>query len=124
MKEKSFLIAGLVTHLTSYGFLAYATYAAIAIPPAEEIMHPAFAAWVFSAIVALLCIPFYFFDAFIALKRNFSLFSVIKFPIALAIGPMAVNFAGSADDLHGIIWNVYFAVLLVIEIISLFREYE
>lgn len=81
--------------------------------------------WILSVIVAILSVFFYFIDAIIsfvrAIKKKDRIFNFILTAVLILAIPMVVIFAGSGRASFRIIWNVYYLLMLVLEIISIKR---
>lgn len=76
-----------------------------------------------SAIMAMFSVPFFFIDAIIsfvkAIKKDDSKFNYILALILVGAIPMVVSFAGSGRVSHNVIWNAYYLLMFVLEVISI-----
>ena len=116
-------VIAVVISLLSFALAIGAVIAMVKLPSNEFGLHPAFGLWVYSMIFALFSLPFYFFDAITsiryAIKKISPIFHIIL-AIMIFIGiPMCVKIGGGVNT--GI-WYAYYAVLLVMEIISIIKH--
>lgn len=76
-----------------------------------------------SAIVAMLSVPFFCIDAIIsfvkALKKIDPIFNYILALVLIGAIPMVIIFAGSGRIYFNVIWNIYYLLMFVLEIISI-----
>lgn len=83
--------------------------------------HPAFNAWIFSVIFALISIPFYLIDAVFSIIKSI-LKIHLPYNIVLAtiilISPIILVIFGATAGYGYIVWNVYYLLLFVLEIVS------
>ena len=82
-----------------------------------------FVLWVYSVIAALISLFFYAIDGIFCIIRAFYkldvIFNVILGVMIFISIPMAIYIGGT--PLLCVIWNVYYFIMLVLEIISIFR---
>lgn len=83
--------------------------------------------WLLSVLTAMFSIPFFFVDAIIsfvrAVKKIDSKFNFILAVVLIGAIPMIVIFGGDGKDFFNVIWNVYYLVMFVLEVISIKRAY-
>lgn len=79
--------------------------------------------WVLSSIMAMFSIPFFFIDAIIsfvkARKKDDSKFNYILTLVLIGAIPMVVFLGGDGRDHLNIIWNLYYLMVFVLEVISI-----
>lgn len=84
--------------------------------------------WLVSVIIAMFSVPFYLIDAIIsfirALKKDDAKFNYLLSLILVGSIPMVVVFGGDGRDLINAIWNIYYLLMFVLEIISIKKAYE
>lgn len=94
--------------------------------PIAGLVHHEF--WILSVIVAVLSMPFYLVDAIIsfvrARKKDDSKFNYILALVLVGAIPMVVIFGGDGKDLFNVIWNLYYLLMFVLEVISIKKTYD
>lgn len=79
--------------------------------------------WLVSAIMAMFSVPFFFIDAVIsfirAIRKDDSKFNYILALVLVGAIPMVVIFGGDGKDFFNVIWNVYYLMMFVLEVISI-----
>lgn len=122
IRKRSGIIAAILS-MVSFALVGGAVVAMIKLPANEFGLHPAFGLWVYSMIFALFSLPFYFFDAITsiryAIKKISPMFHIILAIMIFIAIPMCVDIGGGVNTA---IWYVYYAALLVMEIISIIKH--
>lgn len=80
----------------------------------------AFAYWVYAMAISILIIIIYIAESIISLINSQRTFNIIKLIVVIALVPLVYYVGGTADTVCSIIWNIYFTVVFILEIISLF----
>lgn len=122
IRKRSGIIAAILS-MVSFALVGGAVVAMIKLPANEFGLHPAFGLWVYSMIFALFSLPFYLFDAIAsiryAVRKVFPIFHIVLTIMIFIAIPMCIGIGGGADTA---IWYAYYAVLLVMEIISIIKH--
>ena len=89
--------------------------------PAAGLVHHEY--WILSVILAVLSMPFFFIDAIIsfvrALKKEDSKFNYLLALVLVGGIPMLLIFGQVGIDSFNVIWNVYYLLMFVLEVISI-----
>lgn len=84
--------------------------------------------WLGSVIMAMFSVPFFFFDAIVsfvrAIKKDDPKFNYILALILVGAIPMVVIFGGDGKDFFNVIWNVYYLLMFILEIISIKKVWK
>lgn len=119
--KKKLTIAGLILHIVYYifailslGDYAYSGYG----------VGLKFAYWLYAMCFALFCIGIYYIDVFWSILLSRKPFQILKFIVILLAAPLCLLVGGSAGAANAIIWNVYFAFVFAVQVISLFVKSE
>lgn len=84
--------------------------------------------WLMSVIIAMFSMLFFFIDAVIcfvkAVKKNDAKFNYILTLLLLGAIPMVVVFGGDGKDYFNVIWNVYYLLIFVLEVISIKKAWD
>lgn len=95
---------------------------------AVSFLDPESESWIVSVIVAMLSMPFYFIDAIIsfvrAVKKDAPKFNYILTLVLIGSIPMVLIFGGDGKDYFNVIWNVYYLLVVVLEVISIKKACE
>ena len=122
IRKRSGIIAVFLS-LASFALAGGAIVAMVKLPANEFGLHPAFGLWVYSMIFALFSLPFYLFDAITsiryAVRKAFPIFHIILTVMIFIAIPMCIGIGGGANTA---IWYAYYAVLLVMEIVSIAKH--
>ena len=114
-------LLGILIAIVSFCLLICMLVLAKAIPPNSEGFHPSFVSWIFSVIFALISLPFFITDAVLSILKAVSKIH-LPFNIALAtiilISPILLLIFGATAGYGYIVWNVYYLLLFVLEIVS------
>lgn len=114
-------ICAILFSIASFGMLVAAAVYLIKFNPSGEAlgMPPSFAFWIYSVIFALISMVFYFIDALRAIARAFKkinpAFNLIISLLFVCAIPLLV-FVGAGSGV--IIWNAYYVLIFVLEIVS------
>lgn len=119
--KKILTIAGLILHIVYYVFalLSLGNY-----EYSGDGIGRAFAYWIYAMCVALLSIGIYYIDAFWSILLSRKPFQILKFIVILLAAPLCLLVGGSAGAANSMIWNVYFAFVFAVQVISLFVKSE
>lgn len=89
----------------------------------QSLFEPISDIWIGSVIMAVLSLPFFLVDAVISLvkavKKQDTRFNAILALAIIGLCPMVGIFGGSGRDLFNVIWNVYYLMVFVLEILSI-----
>ena len=122
IRKRSGIIAVFLS-LASFALAGGAIVAMVKLPANEFGLHPAFGLWVYSMIFALFSLPFYLFDAIASIRyaarKVFPIFHIVLAIMIFIAIPMCIGIGGGADTA---IWYAYYAVLLVMEIVSIAKH--
>lgn len=84
--------------------------------------------WIGSVIFALLSLPFFFIDAIIsfvkAIKKNDAKFNGILALVLVGAIPMIFQFGSSGNDAFNVVWNIYYLLMYVLEVISIKKTFH
>ncbi len=115
--RKVLTMVGLVLHIIYYifailslGNYEYAGYG----------VGKAFAFWIYATIISLPCLSIYLIDAIKSILTNKKIFNILKLVIIVLAVPLWRTLGGSGNVVCLIIWNIYFAIVFFIQIMSLF----
>ena len=116
MKRKAAAF-GLLCHVISYyfGFLSLGNYSY-----AGKGVSPAFGYWIYCIINALLCLLFYLYDALRLVTYKRSFFNIFRMILVILAGFLCLFVGGSLGVMNSIIWQSYFAIVFVVQILSMF----
>jgi len=112
---------GLIFHIIYYVFaiLSLGDY-----EYAGHGMGQAFKFWIYSLLIALIVIVIYLPDGIMAFTENRKLFNTLKFTFIVVTVPLWI-FVGCGTGVANLtIWNIYFTLVFVIQIVSLFVKNE
>ena len=90
----------------------------------QKIDGKAFTFWLFAMIISLHCIFIYLINAIVCIVMSRKMFNILKLTLILCAFPLCVFVGCAAGVVNSIIWNIYFAIIFVIQIISLFVKNE
>lgn len=124
MKTKIPGLIALIISALSFLLLIGAIVTSITEQPVEEGVSGSFALWIYAVIIAMISLIFYVIDAFFCIgiaiaKRRITMDIVLVLLTAGSI-PMVI-FVGGALGINVLIWNVYYLVMFVLEMISVVR---
>lgn len=112
-------IIGMILNLFSFALVIGAfVVESKEVPPATGISL-SFSMWVFSLLTAFVSIPFYFLDLNLFFGELESRKILLRIKVILVIGmiPM-LFFIGSQLGIFILIWNIYYAVVFIVELLS------
>ena len=119
--KKALTIFGLILHI------AYYIFAVLSLGDYEYKGYgvgKAFTFWLFAMIISLHCIFIYLINAIVCIVMSRKMFNILKLTLILCAFPLCVFVGCAAGVANSIIWNIYFAIIFVIQIISLFVKNE
>ena len=91
-------------------------------PPADSGVSGSFALWVFSVLTAMLSLVFYGIDAianiFSLRKKKGRLFRILLILVILGSYPMVI-YVGGGLGINILLWNLYYLLMAVLEVISI-----
>ena len=110
--KKVFTITGLALHFIYYVFaiLSLGNYNS----------NQAFEFWVFAMIISFPCLAVYLIDAIKSFSSNKNGFNIFKLLLVLLAVLMCLFIGCTLTVMCSIIWNTYFTILFLVQIISLF----
>lgn len=112
-------IIGMLLNLLSFALVIAAfVLESKELPPATGVSR-SFAMWVYSILVAFISIFLYLVDIYASFQqlRSRKFLLILKIILVFGAIPMAILIGGQLG-ICILIWNIYFAVVLLIEIIS------
>ncbi len=115
--KKVLTIIGLALHLIYYVF------AILSLGDYEYIGYgvgKAFAFWIYAMLISLIVIGVYLADGIVSFVKRRRTFELLKLILIALSFPVCVCVGCSAGVANSIIWNIYFAIVFVMQITSLF----
>ena len=120
--KKIFAVIGLILHIVSY---VLAVNSLLIVQGYKEVkMLNDFHFWVYAIAIAGVAILFYFGDALLALITSRKAINIIKMILVIAAVPMWIEFGGAPYTTELIVWNVFFAVMFIFELVTLFIKWK
>ena len=120
----SAIIAMLIS-LVSFGLVITALFVSAPADHVGESANRPFALWVFSMVVAMFSLIFYFIDAILSAVKVFMkihpIFNAILSAMLIGAIPMAI-FVGSSPSIGIYIWNAYYLAIFILEIVSVVKH--
>lgn len=125
MKRLSWKIPGIIAvalSLWSFALVISGSVVSIGYEWSGDGVGQPFRLWICSILVAMLSMVFYTIDAIlcikVAIQNEKRLFHVLLAILLLGGIPMVVFVGGYAGLLAGIVWNVYYLAMAVLEVLS------
>ena len=115
--NKILTVVGLIFHIIYYmlAILSLGEYEYIGYGVGK-----AFRFWIYAMLISLIIITVYLTDGIIAFVKNRKLFNILKLIFIIVTVPFYIFVGCSTGIANSIIWNIYFAIVFIIQIISLF----
>lgn len=112
--KKAITVTGLSFHFVYYilMILSIVTY---------EDGDASFGFWVYAVISALIIAGIYLAESIVAVTKRRSVGIITKLVLVALLYPVCIIFGGAVDIASWVIWNVYFAAVFIIQVVSLFR---
>ena len=126
VKTKISAMIGMAISVISFALVIAACIVSIGEEPFEQGgVSRSFALWVFSVILAFLSMPFYFVDGCLcvvkAIESIHPLFNAVLALLLFGAIPM-VLFVGGGLGINILIWNLYYAAILTLEMLSIVKH--
>ena len=107
---------------SSIGLLIHIVYYILSILSLFYTGIKSFDYWLHAIVLAIPITILYLFESIKAFKNNKNIFNTVKLIVIIISVPLFIFVGGTDATICSIIWNIYFFIIFVIEIISLFAK--